>query len=414
MKKIKKTLLVLLGLSIVGCQKVDPTPEPVRVTAVTLNTTSITIFVGKTVEIVASISPANAENKKILWTSSNSSIAVVDEGKVTAVKEGRVTITATSEDGGKTASADITVVKNTDGAQLVRVITEYPEGGYNVSDIQYDKKGRIVQLTGGELSGYDGKCSLEYDDTNNLVRVEYANGWSEVLKLDDSGFCIEDYGSIYTYFGGHLVKSGHWSYTWDDDCLTGINYNGDCDNDISYENVVNPFYGCSYDPFCFIDDGAFSEAMSLGFCGMSSKKLYKSYFGLDFSYVFSENGRLTQFMESIDGEVQSITYLSYSDEKLREPRDEGREKIPSTLIGDWIITGQLIDDEEVPGFVCYGMSYGEVYDIDAGIEIFRINSEWIQGLPVEVDETLLNYSNCSLYGIISQPYDLSHRNTSVR
>ena len=84
--------------------------EVVHVTGVTLNKTSSTLKVGETLKLVATIAPSNASNKKVNWTSSDTSVATVDStGKVTAVKAGTATITATTQDGSKTATCAITV-----------------------------------------------------------------------------------------------------------------------------------------------------------------------------------------------------------------------------------------------------------------------------------------------------------------
>jgi uncharacterized protein YjdB len=68
---------------------------------------------GKTGIIQIIFEPANTTNQNLTWTSSDESIAIVDEnGVVTAVGEGKVTITATSEDGGFTASKEINILFN--------------------------------------------------------------------------------------------------------------------------------------------------------------------------------------------------------------------------------------------------------------------------------------------------------------
>lgn len=65
---------------------------------------------GETVQLTATVTPDNAANKKVIWTSSNSKVATVDEnGLVTAVANGTAIITATTEDGGKIATAKIRV-----------------------------------------------------------------------------------------------------------------------------------------------------------------------------------------------------------------------------------------------------------------------------------------------------------------
>ena len=83
--------------------------EDTSVTGVTLNSDAETVTVGDTVTLVETISPSNAENKNVTWTSSDESVATVEDGVVTGVAEGEATITVTTEDGGYTATCDITV-----------------------------------------------------------------------------------------------------------------------------------------------------------------------------------------------------------------------------------------------------------------------------------------------------------------
>ncbi len=84
----------------------------VKVTSVKLNKESTTINVGSTEKLVATVSPTNADNKKVTWKTSNSTIAVVSStGTVTAKKAGTATITATTDDGSYTASATVKVVE---------------------------------------------------------------------------------------------------------------------------------------------------------------------------------------------------------------------------------------------------------------------------------------------------------------
>ena len=77
---------------------------------VSLNYDTLTINQGKTVSLVANISPTDASNKEVTWSSSNESVATVDNGKVTALALGNSNITVTTVDGGFTASCKITVV----------------------------------------------------------------------------------------------------------------------------------------------------------------------------------------------------------------------------------------------------------------------------------------------------------------
>ncbi|HQD76820.1 MAG TPA: S-layer homology domain-containing protein [Bacillota bacterium] len=84
----------------------------VPVSEVSVEPAELIMAVGRTEKITATISPPNATNKKVNWSSSDENVATVDEnGYVTAVAPGTATITATTEDGGKKATCEVTVSK---------------------------------------------------------------------------------------------------------------------------------------------------------------------------------------------------------------------------------------------------------------------------------------------------------------
>ena len=82
----------------------------VSVTGVSLNESSITLDVGGSKTLTATVAPDNATNKKVRWTSDKETAATVSEdGVVTAVAGGTAVITATTHDGLFTASCTVTV-----------------------------------------------------------------------------------------------------------------------------------------------------------------------------------------------------------------------------------------------------------------------------------------------------------------
>jgi uncharacterized protein YjdB len=81
------------------------------VSRVTLDKTTLTLTEGDTATLTATVSPADATDKTVTWSTSDAAIATVDNGKVTAVKEGSAKITVTTKDGGKTAECTVTVNK---------------------------------------------------------------------------------------------------------------------------------------------------------------------------------------------------------------------------------------------------------------------------------------------------------------
>lgn len=112
-----------------------------KVKNITLNPTDIVLHAGETKNITATINPSNASNKSLTWTSSNNSIAQVDQkGKVTAKAIGEVTITAKSNDG-----------SNVSAKCRVNVIGKYrAENATNNGFYIYDNtNGREKQTTYG-------------------------------------------------------------------------------------------------------------------------------------------------------------------------------------------------------------------------------------------------------------------------
>lgn len=93
----------------------DPSAEvlvPVLVSQLTLSAENLTVYLGETAQLTATVNE-DAENKTLTWTSSDNTIATVDEtGLVTPVAAGEATITVSSNDGsGKTATCTVTVAE---------------------------------------------------------------------------------------------------------------------------------------------------------------------------------------------------------------------------------------------------------------------------------------------------------------
>lgn len=131
--------------------------EPV--TSVSLNLSSIELLEGETQQLTASVEPWNASNKDVSYSSSDASVASVDAtGLITAESKGTATITATTDDGGLTASTEVTVsalhtdVLNADETQ--KKIGLFPNPATSTVDITgaevyhtvsvYDQVGRRV------------------------------------------------------------------------------------------------------------------------------------------------------------------------------------------------------------------------------------------------------------------------------
>jgi uncharacterized protein YjdB len=95
------------------------TAQTVAVTGVSLSSSSSTISLGYTSQLVATVSPTNATNKTFAWSSSNTSIATVSNtGLVTGIAVGSSTITVTTDDGTHTATCAISIIIPVTGISL--------------------------------------------------------------------------------------------------------------------------------------------------------------------------------------------------------------------------------------------------------------------------------------------------------
>ena len=85
--------------------------QEIAATSLSIATTKASINVGETDTVKATFAPADVTNKRLVYTSSDESVATVDaSGKITAVKAGKATITATTTDGSKkSATVEVTV-----------------------------------------------------------------------------------------------------------------------------------------------------------------------------------------------------------------------------------------------------------------------------------------------------------------
>ena len=83
----------------------------VKVTGVTLNKSAMSLVATAEETLTATVAPENATNKAVTWSTSNDKVATVADGKVTAVAPGEAVITATTADGGFTATCKVTVTE---------------------------------------------------------------------------------------------------------------------------------------------------------------------------------------------------------------------------------------------------------------------------------------------------------------
>lgn len=141
---------------------------PIAVEGLELNLTTISMKVGESKTLTVTITPADAENQTVKWSSTNKSVASVEDGEITAHKAGETTISVTSEDGGFRASCTVTVTEEQNP----------DDGNNNGSGNEDDGNEDDGNGDGGNNDGNDDGQTGEDDGTE--IKVGTAT-----LTLDD-------------------------------------------------------------------------------------------------------------------------------------------------------------------------------------------------------------------------------------
>jgi len=140
----------------------------VPVSSITLNKTSLSLNKGQTETLIATVSPADATDKTVSWSSSDATIASVDQsGKVSAVKGGSVIITAAAGEQSATCSVTITVP--------VKSVT------LNKTSVML-KKGEIVALSATVSPSDATDKTVSWTTSNNGVASVQQDGTVTAIK----------------------------------------------------------------------------------------------------------------------------------------------------------------------------------------------------------------------------------------
>ena len=155
------------------------TSKTVNVTGVTLDKTEIEMTEGAEETLIATVAPADATNKDVTWSTSDSNIAGVSDGKVTAVKEGVATITVTTSDGSKTATCKVKVKAITlEGLSVNPATLEIVEGETKQLEVKFNPE------------NYDDK-SVNWASDNTSVATVDKNGLVKAVKPGECKIYVE-------------------------------------------------------------------------------------------------------------------------------------------------------------------------------------------------------------------------------
>lgn len=189
------------------------TVQAVAVTGVSLNKTSINLQVGGSETLTATVAPANATNKEIIWNTSDGSIATINNGKVTAVAAGQTTITATTVDGNKTATCNVIVTAGPP-VPSTGLTTHYPEV-YEAKDLAGGYGGTLSVFGGREYEVYyPGKTSDSYASVCARPNTQKQEG----ITINSSSTSTKAKDG---WFEANITSISNYSLTAQDEFLAG-------------------------------------------------------------------------------------------------------------------------------------------------------------------------------------------------
>jgi uncharacterized protein YjdB len=185
----------------------------VLVTGVTLDRSTLSLTTGSRSQTLnATITPANATDKNVTWSTSNSGVATVNKGVVTPVSVGTAIITVTTEDGGKSASCTVTVTSSTSHSSSTNSTPSLP------SSVTDTTSKSIVDLSGATFPAGVTKVTLSVTQpTQNAVpdpqeadALRIAASDAKQLGTIDTPFVynlklLDQYGNAITSFNGNVT-----------------------------------------------------------------------------------------------------------------------------------------------------------------------------------------------------------------
>jgi uncharacterized protein YjdB len=150
-------------------QKSPPPPTSVPVTGVALDKTDLSLNIGEAAALSATVTPSNATNKQVAWSSDKPAVAMVNgNGTVTASGVGIAKITVTTADGSKTVVCTVQVLPVLQQVTLSPAITALKSGNTAVLAVT----GRMSDGTAADLS----QSNIIYASNNEQVAVSNSSG----------------------------------------------------------------------------------------------------------------------------------------------------------------------------------------------------------------------------------------------
>lgn len=158
----------------------------VAVTGIKLDTSAKTLGIGESFQLTAVVSPADAANKNVSWSSSDATIATVDGyGRVNALQTGRCRIIASTDEGHYTAFCDVTVTETPTGIETITAQNPvYTQPGWIIVEPSRPIRIQIVTMAGVMIYNQEisGSIRIPVAPGLYLVRLSAADQ-ADTLRL---------------------------------------------------------------------------------------------------------------------------------------------------------------------------------------------------------------------------------------
>ena len=202
-------------------------PERISVTGLTLNHASKTLHKGETLQLTPVFTPSNPTNPNVYWMMDNDSVATIENGLVTAIQEGAVTITCVSEDGNYKATC------------VVSVTNDAP---VSVTGVSLNKKtlqmvvGNTATLTASVLPANANNKSVTWTSSNTATATISSTGTISAkaegvttitCKTVDGNFTAECYVVV-------SAANSEYTFSYEPTNATVISYTA---TELSYDEV---------------------------------------------------------------------------------------------------------------------------------------------------------------------------------
>ena len=145
----------------------------IHVTSVSLDKANLELTEGETAQLTATVQPGNASNQTVTWSTSDASVATVENGVVRATGRGTATITVTTVDGSFTADCTVTVSRySTGGGPTTYAVTapDVENGTVRVSPSRASR-GTTVTITVTPDEGYELESLTVLDSRDNEITL---------------------------------------------------------------------------------------------------------------------------------------------------------------------------------------------------------------------------------------------------